>query len=395
MRGSLVQRYPGRWSLILDLGYQTDPVSGTRKRKQQWITFHGTREAAEKALTKLVGKVHDHEFVSPDKITVGEWLDSWCDLAIKPPLRAQRTYENYRGIIKKHFKPALGAIRLQDLQAVHLERFNAESAKKGLSARTIRKHHTMLSTALKTAVRKKMVSRNVASDVDNVPRAQKEHPDVEANCWEVHEAAQFLKTAEAAGPQQAAFYTLALEAGLRKSELCGLMWSDLTAGKLKVSRQLLRHTRGTPPTFGPLKNRTSRVVELSTATLALLKTHRQHQAEVKLANRTQYHDHGLVFAREWADPSVTGGTLGDPLQAASIGQREFDGLIKAAGVRRIKFHGLRHTAATVALKTGVPAHVVKKRLGHQRIEITLDIYAHCFDRDQHEAAESVSAVLHG
>jgi integrase len=69
-------------------------------------------------------------------------------------------------------------------------------------------------------------------------------------------------------------------------------------------------------------------------------------------------------------------SLGLPLQVNTLGQRQFGRLIGAAGVRRIKFHGLRHIVATLMLSADVPAHVVQHRLGHAKIEMTLGIYAH-------------------
>ena len=95
-----------------------------------------------------------------------------------------------------------------------------------------------------------------------------------------------------------------------------------------------------------------------------------------MANRTVYRDHGLVFAKEWADVTKYGVVIGDPVQMNNIGQREFAKLIEASGVRWIKFHGLRHTSATLALKAGVPVKVVAQRLGHAKTDITHDIYAH-------------------
>jgi len=93
-----------------------------------------------------------------------------------------------------------------------------------------------------------------------------------------------------------------------------------------------------------------------------------------MANRTTYHEHGLVFAKEWVDVRRKGETLGQPLQANNIGQREYAQVIKAANVRRIKFHGLRHTCATLLLQAGVPVHVVAQRLGHKKAEMTLEVY---------------------
>jgi integrase len=157
-------------------------------------------------------------------------------------------------------------------------------------------------------------------------------------------------------------------------------------------RQLLKP--GPSPVFGPVKNKTPRTVEIAAETVALLRRHRSHQAELKLANGEHYHDHGLVFAKEWGDLTRRRDTLGEPLQANNLGQREYAQLVKAAGVRQIKFHGLRHTCATLLLQAGVPAHVVQRRLGHKKIEITLTVYAHALPAMQQDAAARLAAVLH-
>ena len=95
--------------------------------------------------------------------------------------------------------------------------------------------------------------------------------------------------------------------------------------------------------FGETKTKTNRTIDLSAETVTRLASHRQHQAEIKLRNRLHYTDLGLVFAKEWGDLHNRANSLGLPLQVNTIGDREFARLIKAAGVRRIKFHGSRHT----------------------------------------------------
>jgi integrase len=78
----------------------------------------------------------------------------------------------------------------------------------------------------------------------------------------------------------------------------------------------------------------------------------------------------------------------------AIGQNEYRKLVKQAGVRLIKFHGLRHTCATLLLQVGVPIKVVQERLGHKRIEITLNTYAHALPSMQQDAAAKLAALLH-
>ena len=219
MRGSLKRRYKGSWSIILDLGYQTDPDTGRRKRRQKWITVRGTKRDTERRLAELVNDTNKGTFVEPSKVTIGEWLDMWLEKAIRPPRRTLRAYETYKSAIARHLKPSLGAIRLQDLRALDVERYHADL---GLAPATGEKHHAILNSALKAAVRADLLHRNVATLAVNKPRAPQGHEDVLANVWEAHEARLFLETAKAAGPQPAAFYSLALDTGMRKSELCGL-----------------------------------------------------------------------------------------------------------------------------------------------------------------------------
>jgi integrase len=392
----VTQRYKGSWSIVLDLGYQPDPATGKLKRRQKWITVRGTKKEAEAKLAELLVDVNRGVLVEPSKRTFGDWLTEWLDKAIKPPARTPRAYETYRSVIERHLKPRLGAMLLQQVKASDLKRYYTEAAQgdDGLAPATLEQHHTIVHSALQAAVLEGLVQRNVAKLVVGKPHASDDHADVRAHCWDVDEARAFLVAAKAAGPQPAAFYALALDTGARKAELCGLMWTeiDFLAGCVTIQRQLVKP--GPSPTFGPVKNKVPRMIEISAEAIALLRQHRGHQAEMRLANAEHYHDHGLVFAKEWGDLTRRRDTLGDPLQMNNLGQREFARLLKASGARRIKFHGLRHTCATLLLKAGVPPHVVQRRLGHKKIEITLNTYAHALPSMQQDAAARLAAMLY-
>ncbi|MGH9324148.1 MAG: tyrosine-type recombinase/integrase, partial [Vicinamibacteria bacterium] len=304
------------------------------------------------------------------------------------------TVERYTGILEHHLKPAFGTVKLSKLRATDLERYYASSS---LSPATLELHHTVFYSALASAVRKRIVSRNEADLVDGKPRrrAKNDTTEIREHCWDAGEARAFLEVARKAGSQQFAFYSLDLELGLRKNELAGLMWKDidLEAGTVRLVHQLT--ARGSEPSFGPLKSGSPRTLDVSPAVVEALRAHRSHQAKLKIRNRAAYHDHGLVFAKEWKDLSRGRAKLGDPLQTNNIGQREFSKLIKEAGVRSIKFHGLRHTAATLALLMGVPVKVVAERLGHSKTSITLDLYSHVVPGMGKDAAARVGSLLHG
>jgi integrase len=250
MRGSIRTRYKGSWDIILDLGYQPDPQTGHLKRKQKWFTVRGTKRDAEKKLAQLLHATHRNELVEPTKLTVGQWLDTWLDTAIKPPHKRLRSYETYKSVIERHLKPALGSLRLQQLQPTDLKRYYTTAS---VAPSTLEQHHVILHSALKAAQMQGFVTRNVATLVIGKPR-QEGHTEVLLHCWTAEEAQQFLRVVHTTGPQMAAFYHLALDTGARKAELCGLLWQDvdLKKGQIAIVRQLIKP--GAPPQLGPPEN---------------------------------------------------------------------------------------------------------------------------------------------
>ena len=113
------------WNIILALGRGADG-----KHKQKWVRFHGTRKQAEQKLTELTGEVQRGEFVEPSKTTLGEWLDKWLEMAIRPRC-APNTYSTYFRIMKVHLKPGLGHVLLQQLTPLHVERYSAGDSAAG------------------------------------------------------------------------------------------------------------------------------------------------------------------------------------------------------------------------------------------------------------------------
>src|SRR5262249_22271105 len=122
------------------------------------------------------------------------------------------------------------------------------------------------------------------------------------------------------------------------------------------------------------------------------RTHKAAQARLKMANRTVYQDFGLIFAKEHEDLQTPRAKLGQPLETLS-GDR-FQRLVKQAEVKRIKFHGCRHTVATLSLQAGIPPHVVAARLGHDTITL-MKSYAHALPNQQQDAAARLGALLRG
>ena len=338
MRGHIRQRSKGSWTLVLDIGRKVDPVTGLLKRVQKWRTFRGTKKEAQAELSTMLHNLGRGQVISPSQMILGEWLEEWLTSAIQPHKRL-RTYETYRSVIERHLKPSLGQYRLCDLRASHLQAYY-QSEK--LAPATLQQHHTILHSALKAATMQDLVPRNAASLVIGKPRRREGHEHSQENCWEPEDARKFLDTAKADSPRAAALYSLALDSGARKAELCGLKWSevDMERQSISIVRQLVKVRD--EPLFGPPKNGKSRTILLDEMTIQFLRKHKAVQAAQKLQLGTAYNDYGLVFARDF----------GHPLTLNNIGQREFARLIKLAGVKTITFHGLRHTCATLAKGRG-------------------------------------------
>lgn len=387
MRGSLKQRSKGSWSLILDLGRETD-AAGTSKRRQKWITFRGTRKQAETKLTELLGAADGGTFVEPSKVTLIDWLRTWLEKSVKPPMRRPGTYRVYGSMIETHVAAStLALVPLQKLRGSDIERFYADLT---LAPSSVTVLHAVIHRALRKAVKDKLLTVNPAVDLERrrptASAAAREH------CWSATEARRVLTEVATSTPQLAAFVYLALDSGARKSEIDGLTWADidLDTATLTVARQL--DEAGREPVWGPTKTKRVRTLTLTGETVAALRTHRQAQRQLKMKNRATYVDYGLIFAKEDVDLQTPAARLGEPL--TTLSDHRFQHLVKAAGVRRIKFHGVRHTVATLSLQAGVPPHVVAVRLGHSVMEL-MKTYAHALPGMQQDAAARLGAALHG
>jgi len=176
-----------------------------------------------------------------------------------------------------------------------------------------------------------------------------------------------------------ALYVLALDTGARQGELFGLRWPDVTfqTGVIKIQRTL-SELHGHFAEKEPKTKAGRRMVQLSAFGLTELNQHRQ-----RMLAEGQDVKEGLVFCDQ----------RGGYLRKSNITRRSFRSIMKKAGVPCIRFHDMRHSAASLAIASGVNALVIQHRLGHSRIEVTLGTYGHLFENAQQAAADAMNAVL--
>ena len=142
MRGSTRKSGKNTWDLIFDLGYRTDPTTGLRKREQKSVRFKGSKQQAQTKLTELVRAANRGEYVEPSKTTLIDYLRTWLEKSVKPPMRRPETYRVYKSIIEGHVaKASLALLPVQKVHGSDLERYFADLT---VSPGSIAVHHAVL-----------------------------------------------------------------------------------------------------------------------------------------------------------------------------------------------------------------------------------------------------------
>ncbi len=381
MQGSIRRRGRMTWELCFDLG--PDPVTGERLRR--FVSVKGTRREAERVLAEAIQQRNTGIDVAHGKLTVKQYLNRWLKDYAATNVSAA-TLIRYGGIVANHLVPAIGAIQLSELRPAHIQRAYAETLSAGarkdrrrgaLSARTVLQHHRVLREALAHAVRWQLIARNPADAV-----APPKPIRVEMRVLS-REEAQALLAACADDPLYCLLH-VALASGARLGELLALRWADLDgqSGTLRITRSAQRLPGEGIVFHAPKTHRSIRPIALSPVTLKILRRHRVSQSKHRLTVGSAYTDRDLVFAN----------ALGQPLDGTAVTKR-FQQLALGVGLGHVRFHDLRHTAATLMLSAGTHPKVVSERLGHATIGITLDTYSHVLPDLQHEAAATIDALL--
>lgn len=368
--GSIYQRTDGRWAGAIYV-YNRD---GGRQRRQ---VYGRTRAEVVGKLSDLQAANRQHVPAAPVKVTVQQFSEGWLRRLDASPLKPA-TVSSYRWIMQRYILPEVGGVRLVALSPQHVRSMLTAVAARGVSSRTVQLSRAVLRTMLADAEREQLVHRNVAGLVKG-PRVERQ----EVQPWTAGEAARFLDSMR--GHRLGALFSVGVALGLRKGELLALRWEDvdLEGGSLRVHRTVQRLGEGVGLVSGsPKTQRSRRTVPLPKVCVAALREHRSRQDAERDKAGDAWVDLGLVF-------STVKGTVIEPRNL----NRLFDQRIEAAGVRRIRFHDLRHTCATLLLAQGVPARVVMEMLGHTQLGITTDLYGHVMPTTLRSAADAMDGVF--
>lgn len=365
MRGHIRPRGPDKWQLVCETG-----LSPTGKRRQAFKTFCGSKRAAQRELANLIASINARTFLHPAKTTVAAFLERWLETYARARVTAL-TFEKYGEIVHKHLIPALGYVVLSRLQPEQIQQLYAQwmtmgrldGKPGGLSPSTVAKFHAVLREALQTAVKWRLLAFNSAEHVD-LPR-RRPRTIVALTREQSARLLHALSENQNCGPLRIPIL-LMLFCGLRRSEVLALRWSavDWNAKALRIDAALER-TRCHGLTFKLPKNGKVRTLLLPSFVLEALSEHKHAQERLKDDVGRGYTDRDLIVANFDGKPR-------DPLWLSKAVRRLFLRL----GLPNAGPHLLRHTFTTRAVENDINPKVLSEALGHSRVSITLDIYAH-------------------
>jgi integrase len=378
--GTIFQRKDKRWVARLTLGWEAG-------RQVRWESYSATEAQAQ---DKLLKARFDHSRglpVTVEKQSVRQFLDRWLEESVRPTVRPT-SFQVYCQHVRLYLGPHLGRFELAKLSAQHIQGFINQLLKSGLSPKTVQLALVILRYALDRAVKWNLIPRNVAKLVDS-PRV----PRREMATLDEAQARRFLATAK--GERLEALYSVALSLGLREGEALALRWSDVDVDRRQLSiRQTLQRMGG--KRFGdsgtsklvfqePKTDRSRRTLHMPETIVLALRHHRSAQLQERLVAGLAWKDHGLVFPT----------TIGTPLEPRSA-VADFKRILAKAGLpATIRFHDLRHSAASLLLAQGVQLRAIMELLGHSSIALTANTYSHILPSVMQDMADKMDQLLVG
>jgi integrase len=366
---------PDNYTLIYDV--PTD----TGKRKQKWVKFFGTKREAENELARLIAEAASGNYVDPSKITVKELLEQYLDG--NENRWEKKTYSGYQEKINSYMIPHIGSVAVEKLTASQIDKFLKslqESGKKnggGVSSQTAHHCRAILRAAINWALKKDIIKLNIN------PVKKSDPVKVISDEMQILNPEDCIKLVNAcAGSIWEVPIILSLYTGMRQGECLGLHWSEVDFDNSTITvKQSLMYINGQMSLKQPKSKASNRTFEVTPEVIELLKKHKEIQELRRLEYGNVYGDNSLVCATE------SGGFMNRT--AVTKGLQD---IIKSAGIKRIRFHDLRHTHISISLANGESIIRVSKRVGHANPAITLKRYSHTIPGDMgapHQFSEAL------
>ena len=362
-------------------------AGGTGRAKRRYATIRAESDAAmNKQAVQIVAKANSTPVAESGKLTLGNYLEQWLS-EIRSSIRP-KTLRWYAHNVNNYIIPKLGGMQLTKLRPGQIQEFYSGLLESGRVAETatgkpgealpaisVRGVHSTLSSALSRAMRQQLITYNPLAGVDP-PKVER----TEQQTLTVEEAGRLLEISKSTG--RYSLFLAALTTGMRQGELLGLTWSDidLEEGILKVRQQLTKTYSPDGPVFGPPKSRRRTILICEPLKEALRERWESELIERRMPEYVNRLD--LV----WHIDS------GGPISERNL-VTQFKRLLREASCPDVRFHDLRHTAASLMVAMGVPMKTVQEILGHSSIRVTSDMYTHLTLEAQRFAATNVGKLF--
>ena len=385
-----IEKRGDNYRIVVSCGFD---VNGKRiKRSMTWKPDRKyTDKQLEKALNKVAvefeAQVMNGEAATSGKLRLVDFLPQYYD-NVRNTL-AETTMVNYQRIIERFIIPALGHMKLKDIQPIHVQKFvNALStgdyrqdgkSGKPYAPATVRRYYVVLQSIMHNAYRLQLIGKNPTDgDIITLPALGQQTTEI----YNKQELAEMLEALDEENTMLRCLIYLAIATGCRRGELVALEWKDIDfdSGIVTVSKSAYQK-KGEGTKIKDTKNHKIRTVQIPEVCLSLLTQWKKEQFERRLQLGSAWNGADWIFIQ--SDGSIIYATSPTLI---------FSDFLKKHDLPHKKFHALRHTSATLALSNGINIKAVGARLGHSQLKTT-DRYLHALEETERQAANVFGDIL--
>ena len=351
---------PGQWCI--------DFYDQYSRRRLKVLPKGTTKKQAKKVLAAIEGQVERGVYIPKvDLPTFSRVAQDW--LRYKRPNLRESTYGAYEGHIHNHLDSHFGHIVINRINFDSIEKYMDKAVREGVTPPTLKKILITLGGILKYATRKRYIDFNPSREIDK-PKGNGSAKE-NVNFLKPPEIRIMIENTE--GQKYKVLFKLAVMSGMREGELLGLKWTDIDWFNSQVHvKRTFNHGRF----YEPKSEASRRCIDLGPSVISELK-------KWQLACLPNELD--LIF------PNAEG----NPMDCMNLVKRHFHPALRRAGLRRIRFHDLRHTYAALLIDQGEHPKYIQRQMGHSSIKVTMDTYGHLMEKVNPEASKRLDETVFG
>lgn len=375
-----------KYKIEVVIGYNGD------QKIRHYETFYGKKSDAKLRDSEIKAQVKAHTFIKNTKKTVRDLMNEY--LNYNKDNWAPKTYVSNE-IWINNINKSIGHVHLQDLNVKILENFYSElknltkeiidketKQKKVVpkySDKTIQHHYVLINGALNKAIQWDYINYNINQKIEK-PKVRKKIIE----CYNKNDIRNLLKVLECEPLKSKAIILLAIDSGMRRGELTGLTWEDVDFEEKSVKvNKTTQYLKGLGIFEKPTKSENSdRIIYITDTTIKILKQYRKEQLTKKLKLGDKWGNSKRVFTTNY-------GFDMHPDTPSQI----FRNIIKKNKLKKISFHALRHSSASLLISEGIQLQIISRKLGHSNVSFTDKTYSHIFNEEFIETANKMGSIF--